>query len=74
MLPKRPFYSQTVHVFFFWPYWVKYHGLYVLWCQGMPKIFITVVVRPFFFKENGKKMSFFDQFLQNYGYRMIGLG
>ena len=35
-------------IYFFWPYWVKYHGLYVLWCQGMPKIFITVVVRLFF--------------------------
>ena len=73
MLPKRLFYSQTVHVFF-WPYWVKYHGLFVLWCQRMPKIFITVAVRPFFSKKMVKKCRFLTNSCKITGYWVIGLG
>ena len=66
MLLKRPVYSQTVYVIFFWPYRVQYHGLFMLWCQRMPKIYITVVFRPFFSMRRVKKCHF-DRFLQNYG-------
>ena len=64
---QKGFFIHKQFMYFFWPYWVKYHGLFVLWCQRMPKIFITVAVRPFFSKKMVKKMLFFDQFLQNYG-------